>query len=554
MNAQSAVESAADAVPPRLKDRYDAVIIGGGHNGLVCACYLAGAGLKVAVFERRGVVGGAAVTEEFHPGFRNSTASYTVSLLHPKVIHELCLKEHGLKIVERPMSNFLPLPGGEYLKVGGATIDGRGGTQAEVARFSHKDAAALPAYYAMLERVADVLRALLLETPPNVGGGVHELFQAWKVGGKLKRLPMAQRRDILDLFTKSAGDILDRWFESDPIKAALGFDAVVGNFASPYTPGSAYVLLHHVFGEVNGKRGQWGHAFGGMGAITQAMAREALGRGVEIFTDEAVARVLTRDGSAVGIVLADGSEVAAPRDRRQRQSEAPVPPADRCRRRSTATSGSGSRTTAAPPRRFASTSRSTPFPTSPACPATAITCARASSLRRRSPTWSAPISMRASTAGRASPSSRLLIPSLVDRTLAPPGKHVASLFCQHANPTLPDGRSWDAVRDEVADLMIATVNRHAPNFAASVLGRRVLSPLDLEREFGLIGGDIFHGALSLDQLFSARPVLGNGHYRGPLKGLYMCGAGTHPGGGVTGVPGHNAAREILRDLRRRRHG
>jgi phytoene dehydrogenase-like protein len=300
VNAQSARESAPSAAPPRLKDRYDAVIIGGGHNGLVCACYLAGAGLKVALFERRGIVGGAAVTEEFHPGFRNSTASYTVSLLHPKVIHELCLKEHGLKIVERPMANFLPLPGGEYLKVGGASIDGRGGTQAEVARFSHKDAAALPAYYAMLARVADVLRALLLETPPNVGGGVHELFQAWKVGGKLKRLPMAQRRDILDLFTKSAGDILDRWFESEPIKAALGFDAVVGNFASPYTPGSAYVLLHHVFGEVNGKRGQWGHALGGMGAITQAMAREALERGVEIFTDEAVARVLTKDGSAVG--------------------------------------------------------------------------------------------------------------------------------------------------------------------------------------------------------------------------------------------------------------
>ncbi|HEX4522339.1 MAG TPA: NAD(P)/FAD-dependent oxidoreductase, partial [Casimicrobiaceae bacterium] len=464
-----------------------------------------------------------------------------------------CLKEHGLKIVERPMANFLPLPGGAYLKVSSVSADGRGGTQAEVARSSAKDAAALPAYYAMLERVADVLRALLLETPPNVGGGVHELFQAWKVGGKLKRLPMAQRRDILDLFTKSAGDILDRWFESDPIKAALGFDAVVGNFASPYTPGSAYVLLHHVFGEVNGKRGQWGHALGGMGAITQAMAREALGRGVEIFTDEAVARVLTRDGSAIGIVLGDGSEIAAPRvvanvnpkllylqlidaaaldgDFRQRIENY------RC---ASATFRINVALDAVPD--FACLPGDGEHLRSGIIIAPSLAYMERAYFDARQHGWS------------REPIVELLIPSLVDRTLAPPGKHVASLFCQHANPLLPDGRSWDAVREEVADLMIATVNRHAPNFAAAVIGRRVLSPLDLEREFGLIGGDIFHGALSLDQLFSARPVLGNGHYRGPLKGLYMCGAGTHPGGGVTGVPGHNCAREILRDLRRRRHG
>ena len=263
----------------------------------------------MAVFERRGIVGGAAVTEEFHPGFRNSTASYTVSLLHPKVIRDLRLAERGLTIVERPLANFLPLPDGGYLKVGG----GIASTQAEVARFSRKDADALPAYYAMLDGVADVLRSLLLETPPNVGAGVHELFAAWKVGGKLKRLGPAQRRDLLDLFTKSAGDVLDRWFEAAPLKAALGFDAVVGNFASPYTPGSAYVLLHHVFGEINGKRGQWGHALGGMGAITGAMAAEARARGVEIHTDCAVARVLTRSGRAIGIALDDGTEIAARR-------------------------------------------------------------------------------------------------------------------------------------------------------------------------------------------------------------------------------------------------
>ncbi|MGA0031995.1 MAG: phytoene desaturase family protein, partial [Burkholderiales bacterium] len=232
----------------------DVLIVGGGHNGLTCACYLAAAGLKVRVLERRAVVGGAAVTEEFHPGFRNSTASYTVSLLNPLVIRELRLAAHGLRIIERPISNFLPLSDSDYLKVGGSLA----ATQAEVARFSDADAARLPDYYAMLERVAGVLRELALETPPNVGGGLGDFLAAVKTARRFRKLDMATRRDVLDLFTKSAGDLLDSWFESAPIKAAFGFDAIVGNFASPYAPGTAYVLLHHVFGEVNGKRGVWG--------------------------------------------------------------------------------------------------------------------------------------------------------------------------------------------------------------------------------------------------------------------------------------------------------
>ena len=227
----------------------DVLIIGAGHNGLVCACYLAAAGLRVRIVERRGIVGGAAVTEEFHPGFRNSTASYTVSLLNSKIIADLHLREHGLTIVERPFANFLPLSDNSYIKIGG----GLAATQAEVARFSARDAEQLPRYYAMLDGVADVLRALVLETPPNIGGGLADWIRGLKLGGRLKRLSMPRRRDLLDLFTKSAGDVLDGWFESAPIKAAFGFDAIVGNFASPYTPGSAYVLLHHVFGEVNGK-------------------------------------------------------------------------------------------------------------------------------------------------------------------------------------------------------------------------------------------------------------------------------------------------------------
>jgi len=266
---------------------YDALIIGGGHNGLVCACYLAAKGLSVRVLERRGLVGGAAVTEEFHPGFRNSTASYTVSLLNPKIIRDLKLHEHGLRVVERPFSNFLPLSETEYIKVGGSLA----ATQADVARFSVQDAERLPAYYQMLDRVADVLKGLLLETPPNIGGGLHDLMQAWKTGKRFKALDMDARRDVLELFTKSAGEILDQWFESEPIKACFGFDSVVGNFASPYTPGSAYVLLHHVFGEVNGKPGIWGHAIGGMGAITQAMAAEASARGVEISLNASIAKL-----------------------------------------------------------------------------------------------------------------------------------------------------------------------------------------------------------------------------------------------------------------------
>ena len=532
---------------PHPASGYDAVIVGGGHNGLVCACYLAAAGLSVAVFERRGIVGGAAVTEEFHPGFRNSTASYTVSLLHPKVIRDLRLGVHGLRILERPYANFLPLPDNDFIKVGG----GLAATQAEVARFSSRDAAALPAYYAMLDGVADVLRALLLETPPNVGGGLHDLFQAWKVGGRLKRLSLAARRDLVDLFTKSAGDVLDHWFESAPIKAAFGFDAVVGNFASPYTPGSAYVLLHHVFGEINGKRGQWGHAVGGMGAITQAMAAEARARGVALFTDAPVARVVIRDGRASGIALADGSEVAArrvvanvnPKLLYQQLIDAGALDVDFLRRIdayrcASATFRMNVALDALPD--FSCQPGDGPHLRSGIIIAPSLDYMERAYFDARQHGWS------------REPIVEMLIPSTVDASLAPTNKHVASLFCQHANPELPDGRSWDEVKEQVADLMIATVDRHAPNFARSVIARRVLSPLDLEREFGLIGGDIFHGALSLDQLFSARPVLGNGHYRGPLKGLYMCGAGTHPGGGVTGVPGHNAAREILRDVRRKR--
>jgi phytoene dehydrogenase-like protein len=523
---------------------YDVVIVGGGHNGLTCACYLAAARLRVCIVERRAVVGGAAVTEEFHPGFRNSTASYTVSLLNPKVIRDLRLAEHGLRIVERPFSNFLPLADGNYIKVGG----GLEATQQEVARFSKADARNLAAYYERLDVVADVLRGLLLETPPNVGGGIHDLFQAWKSGRRLHALPMQAKRDVLDLFTLSAAEWLDRWFESEPIKACFGFDAVVGNFASPHTPGSAYVLLHHVFGEVNGKKGNWGHAIGGMGAITQAMRKEAESRGVEIRTGKGVTRIRSADGRAAGVTLDDGSEIAAravvsnahPRALLDLLADAPAE-----WREPFAHYQSESATF----RMNVALSELPQFSSLPAAgehphhrsgiimaPSLAFMDRAYTSARDRG--WS------------REPIVEMLIPSTVDDSLAPPGQHVASLFCQHFRYRLPGAMTWDTEREHAADAVIDQVDRFAPNFRKAIVAKRALSPLDLEREFGLVGGDIFHGKLTLNQLFSARPVLGHAGYRMPLKGLYLCGSGAHPGGGVTGVPGHNAAREVVRDLRR----
>jgi phytoene dehydrogenase-like protein len=530
----------------------DALIIGGGHNGLVCAAYLAAAGLKVTVLEQRAVVGGAAVTEEFYPGFRNSVAAYTVSLLNPKVIRDLELPKYGLRVVERKLANFLPSDDGRYLKVGA------GVTRSEVAKFSSADAQRLDAYAHKLEEVADVLRDLVLETPPNVVAGswraaLPELLQAARLGGRLRRLDMSMRRQLLGLFANSAGDYLDGWFESAPVKAVYGFDGIVGNYASPYTAGSAYVLLHHVFGEVNGKKGAWGHAVGGMGAITQAMAKSATARGVEIRVGTAVREVIVEGGRAVGVVTAAGETLRAsavisnlnPKLLYSKLIAAAHLPAEFSARIAQWRCGSGT---------FRMNVALSELPSFNCLPGKAPADHHTAGIIL-APTLA--YMERAYFDARLHGWSRqpiveLVIPSTIDDSLAPRGMHVASLFCQHVAPQLPNGESWDAHRDTVADLMIDTVNSYAPNFKAAILGRQIMSPLDLERTFGLLGGDIFHGALSLDQMFSARPMLGHGNYRGPLQGLYMCGAGTHPGGGVTGAPGHNAAREILLDFKRRR--
>jgi phytoene dehydrogenase-like protein len=525
----------------------DVVIIGAGHNGLTCAAYLAMAGLRVKVVERRKAVGGAAVTEEFHPGFRNSVAAYTVSLLNPQISADLKLAEHGLRIVERRAQNFLPAPDGSYL------LTGEGRTRQSVAKLSERDAATIDAFSRELEAIADVLRQFVLRAPPNIVegfgiGAVREAFNAVGTAGILRKLSLEQKRNLLDLFTRSAGEMLDERFENDLVKALFGFDAIVGNYASPYSAGSAYVMLHHAFGEVNGKKGVWGHAIGGMGAITQAMARAARGHGAEIETEAGVREVIVEGGRAAGVILDNGKTIRAkyivsgvnPKLLYTRLVPSGALAPEFLERIARWRNGSGT---------FRMNVALNALPSFSALPGTGdhLTAGiiLAPSLGYMDRAWQ---DARAYGWSRE-PVVEVLIPSTLDDSLAPEGQHVASLFCQHVAPELPDGKSWDDHREEVADLMIATVDKFAPGFAASVIGRQVLSPLDLERQFGLLGGDIFHGALTLNQLFSARPMLGHADYRGPLKGLYHCGSGAHPGGGVTGAPGHNAARTILGDHR-----
>jgi phytoene dehydrogenase-like protein len=527
------------------RPRLDVLVIGAGHNGLTCACYLARAGLKVRVLERRHVVGGAAVTEEFHPGFRNSTASYTVSLLHAKVLRELRLHEHGLRIVERPMQNFVPLEHGRGLALGPTSQD----TLRAVAEFSARDAERLPDYWRMLDTVVATLKPLLLRTPPHQGGGLGELFGLWQAAKPLVKLDRVRQRDVHELFTRSAGEILDGWFESDVVKAILGFDAVVGHYTTPYAPGGGYVLLHHALGEVNGKPGLWGHAIGGMGAITQALAREAERLGVEIVREAEVRRVLVERGRAVGVELADGTAHGAravvanvdPKNLYLKLVDPSVLPPEfleRIRRYRMGSASFRMNVALAELPRFTCRPEPGPHHGAGIVIGPSLAYLERAYLDARRDGWS------------REPIVELLVPSTLDDSLAPRGAHVASLFCQHFAPTLPDGRSWDDERDAAADRVIDTVARYAPNFRAAVLARSALTPLDLERRFALTAGDIFHGALGLDQLWAARPTLGSANYRGAVPGLYHCGGGAHPGGGVTGVPGHNAAREIVRDVRR----
>ena len=528
---------------------YDVVIIGAGHNGLTCAAYLARAGLKVRVVERRSIIGGAAATEEFHPGFRNSVAAYTVGLLSPRVIRDLALHEHGLRIAERPAMNFVPAEDGQHLIIKPGQI------AAGIAQISPADAERYPRYAAQMNQIADVFRSLLLKTPPNFGSaGLAKLESVAKLialGRKLHRLDGAAAIAFHELLTKSAGEYLDRWFGSDLVKALFGFDAVVGNYASPYSPGSGYLQVHHNLGEVNGRRGVWGHAMGGMGAISQAIAKSATQAGVEITTDTPVREIIIQRGRASGIVLQNGTAIRAdavaasvnPKLLYEKLIPTFALPSDFVARIRSY------RCESATFRMNVALSRLPSFVAKPGhglqdhhtagiILAPSLSYMDRAYLEARLHGWS------------SAPIIEMVIPSTIDDSLAPAGAHVASLFCQHTSFALPKGQTWNNARETVADLMLATVERFAPGFAESVIARQVLTPVDLEDVFGLVRGDIFHGAMGLDQLFWSRPLLGYAAYRGPIPGLFHCGSGAHPGGGVTGAPGYNAAREIVRDCKR----
>ncbi len=521
-----------------------AVIIGAGHNGLVCSAYLARAGFKVTILERRHIVGGAAVTEEFHEGFRNSVASYTVSLLHPQIIKDLHLYEHGLQILPRSINNYLPFADGRSF-LSYPQLDK---TCKSLSQFSTRDAENLPLYFNRLDEIVSVIKEIMLLTPPNIiESGLGDLVKIFNLSRLFRQLGKTQKRFLLRLFSISAAELLDDFFESDAIKALLGFDAIVGHYASPYSPGSAYVLLHHLVGEVHGISGVWGHAVGGMGAITEAMAKEAGRLGVTIKTEAEVTHIETSSGKAKTVYCQDGTVI--PADivianvnpevlfkqllNSDDLSEDLIADIDhyKCQ------SGTFRMNVALD--KLPQFSADMPDNSLQAgiIMASSLDYMDQAFTDARRHGWS------------KKPVVEMLIPSTIDSTLAPQGKHVASLFCQQFNPQL--GAKWDNHREEVADLILQTVDDYAPGFTDSIIARQIHSPWDLQQKFALTGGDIFHGRLSLDQLFSARPLAGMAQYQTEIKNIFLCGSGTHPGGGVSGIPGHNAAREIIKSGIRR---
>ena len=529
---------------------YDVVIIGGGHNGLTTAGYLSRAGYSVKVLERRSVVGGAAVTEEFHPGFRNSVCSYVVGLLNPKVVKDLELNKYGLEIM-LPEEDSVMIPNED----GGVLIicDNEEFLKQQIMEIAPNDWENWNKLHEILERCADVVRDIVLETPANMGGGLGDILKLAKVGNRLRKLDPDMQHYFSKMMMMSVWDFLNEWLESDALKASMSSTSFIGTMASPHAPGTAYVLLHHFFGEIDGNKGAWGHAKGGMGSITQAMAKSAEAYGCEIETDAAVKQVIVENGVAKGVELEDGRKIMG------RTVAANVNPKllfgkmvdeqhlepEFARRMNNYRCISGT---------FRMNVALSELPD--------FTCLHDLPKDRQEAAIKGMISLSPTMkhyeqafvdahqrGWSKKPSLEIYIPSTLDDTLAPEGQHVMSLFAQHYNPNLPDGQSWDDIREDVADEIIEYVNQFAPNFRDSIVGRQIKSPLDLEREFGLVGGCIFHGVLAFDQMYSMRPTSGYADYRMPIKNLYLCGSGAHPGGGVSGCPGHNAAREIKKDLK-----
>jgi phytoene dehydrogenase-like protein len=520
--------------------RYNAIVIGGGHNGLTAAAYLAQAGRTVLVLERRHLIGGAAVTEEVYPGFRFSMCAYVVSLLRPEIIRELALRRHGLEIL--PLDGtFTPVREGRYLW----RVDDHDRCMREIARHSTRDADAYVAFNAAMVEMAQFVRPLLSMTPPDpLTRDPRDLLKLATLANRFRALPDAHRRNQLQLMTMSAADFLDQWFDTDILKATLSASGIIGTFQGIRSPGTAYVLLHHYMGEIDGAFRSWGLARGGMGAVSNAIAAAAREAGAEIRTETQVDGIRVRHGRAIGVTLATGEELDADLvvssvgphltflkfvDAR----ELPSAFVDDVRRY-----------------RFRGSSGKVNFALD-ALPD--FTCLPGSGPHLHGAISISPsvdYMERAYDQAKYGGFSRrpyidMVIPTLTDATLAPPGKHILSCFVQYAPYSLADG-TWDDQREAFGDCVVDTLAEYAPNIRQIVLHRQVLTPLDLERELGMTEGQIFHGELTLDQLFFLRPVPGWARYATPIRNLWMCGSATHPGGGVMGAPGRNAARRILR--------
>jgi phytoene dehydrogenase-like protein len=524
-----------------MQGRYDAIIIGAGHNGLVTACYLAKAGKKVLVLERRDVVGGACVTEEAFPGFKVSTAAYVNSLFRKEIIDDLKLHDNGFELLERLPSSFSPFPDGRYLLMGGD----RELTHREISKFSPRDAENYPKYEAMLERVADVLEPTLVQRPPNIlRPGLTDLWRLYKLGRAFQAMGVGMS-EAVEVLTGPARTILDRWFESEQLKATLATDAIIGAFAAPGMPGTAYVLFHHVMGETNGKRGVWAYVKGGMGGLTQALARVARALGADIRIGADVRQIIVKDGAVIGVALAKGEEfhskiVASNADCHitfQKLMDPKVLPPAFAEAINRIGYESASLKINVALERLPSFKALPGHEPGPQHRGTVHICPDQDYIER---------AYDDAKYGRPSqnPVLECTMASAVDPTVAPPGKHLMSMFIQYAPYKLHEG-NWDEIKDRFADRCFDILEEYAPGFKSSVIARQVLSPLDLERTFNLTGGNIFQGAMTLNQLFFMRPVVGWSGYTTPIRGLYLCGSAAHPGGGVIGAAGWNAARVIL---------
>ena len=534
--------------------KYDAVIIGGGHNGLVCAAYLAKAGRKVCVLERRHVLGGCAATEELWPGYRVSTAAYVISLFQTQIIRELRLKEYGLKILPRTPSSFTPLPDGRSLTMGSDP----GLNQREIGKFSPKDAEAYPRYEALLEHIAATLEPTLSEAAPDAlplpegwrkiglgkklrdGKKVLKMYNAMKALGP--DLPAA-----VEILTGAARPILERWFDTEVLKATLATDAIIGAFTSISSPGSAYVLLHHVMGEAGGSRGVWGYVEGGMGRLSDAIAAACEDMGVEIRREAAVNSIQTDAHGTCGVGLEDGSQLAArcvassvdahlTFEKMLAPDVLPEEFRDAVAKIDYASASAKVNLALSEPPQF------TCLPSKGVAPHHHGTMHIGPSLDYLDRAYDD------AKYGRPSnePILEMTMASSVDQTIAPDGKHILSMFVQYAPYNLAEG-NWDDIKESFGDRCVEMLARYAPNIANTIEHRQVLSPLDLERTFGITGGNIMQGAMSPHQLYCFRPVAGWADHRTPVPGLYLCGAASHPGGGVMGACGANAAQEILRD-------